>query len=233
MVMTNYRTDIGTRLSKVRIENSMTQESLAEKCGISLEYYRLIEKGLYLPNVNSINCIHELNWDVDYILTGIMTKESVFSEYLEGVTEARRNNICNLLIYQMKKICSDSKYEGKSSELFSGDTMIRDSEYMSYTPNERIKEIVLSERGYTEFKVSDFAKDLGISEKTVGRWLSGKSKLKTEMILSVYNKYHYFPSYILYGELNSNSKCDLAFRELSEEDKNKVINFATALITFI
>lgn len=79
--MSNINLDIGKRLNIVRTDRlKFTQEILSEKCGISVEFYRLLEKGDYLPNLNILRYIHDLGGDVDYILTGIEAGSSVFEK---------------------------------------------------------------------------------------------------------------------------------------------------------
>lgn len=227
--MSNINLDIGKRLNVVRTERlQFTQEILSEKCGISVEFYRLLEKGDYLPNLNVLKCIHDLGGDVDYILTGIEAKSSVFENLLGNVSENRRDNICNLLIFQMKTMLH---YRDSQENMV--ETFIRDGANIVYTPDDRIREIILSERNFDNITNVDIAADLNKSKKTISRWLNGKSELKTEMVLSIYNKYEYFPSYILYGEMNSNSKVDKYYENLMESDKKKVMKFAETLLTFM
>ena len=113
------------------------------------------------------------------------------------------------------------------------ETVIKEGTNINYTPDERIKEIILSERKYENVTNGEFAYDLNKSKKTISRWLNGTSELKTEMVLAIYQKYEYFPSYILYGELNSNSKVDSYFSKLKENDKKRVLKFMETLIKFI
>lgn len=227
--MSNINLDIGKRLNIVRTDRlRFTQEMLSEKCGISVEFYRLLEKGDYLPNLNILKCIHDLGGDVDYILTGKEAGSSVFEKLLGGINEGRRNNICNLLIFQMRKMLNYRESHGNRVE-----TIIRDGGNIVYTPDERIREIIFSERNYDNITNVDIASDLNKSKKTISRWLNGKSELKTEMVLSIYRKYEYFPSYILYGELNSNSKVDRYYAKLADSDKKKVLKFAETFLTFM
>lgn len=227
--MSSTKVSIGERLNIVRKEKlKITQEALSEKCGISVEFYRLLEKGEYLPNINVLNCIHKLGGDVDYILTGIEAEKSVFEKGLGNIEECKRNNICNLLIFQMKKMLKH-----KDNSEYVAEAVIKENINLNYTPDERIKEIIFNERKYENVTNSEIANDLNKSKKTINRWLNGTSELKTEMVLAIYEKYGYFPSYILYGELNSNSKADLYFSRLQDADKKWVLKFMETLIKFI
>lgn len=227
--MSNIKLDIGKRLNKVRIEKlQFTQEIFSEKCGISVEFYRLLEKGEYLPNINVLKSIHNLGADIDYILTGTEAKNSVFEKHLGGINEGRRKNICNLLLFQMKRMID---YQENRESII--ETVLRDEGDKKYTPDERIMEIIFSERNYDNITIVDIAMDLNKSKKTISRWMNGKSELKTEMILSVYDKYMYFPSYILFGELNSNSKLDNLYMRLKDSDKKKIMKQVEFLLTFI
>ena len=227
--MSSTKVSIGERLNVVRTEKlKITQEALAEKCSISVEFYRLLEKGEYLPNINILNCIHQLGGDVDYILTGIMAGKSVFEKGLGNIEECKRNNICNLLIFQMQIMLKNNDSENCVAE-----AVIKENININYTPDERIKEIIFNERKYENVTNDEIANDLNKSKKTISRWLNGISELKTEMVLAIYEKYQYFPSYILYGELNSNSKADLYYSMIQETDKKKVLKFMETLIKFI
>lgn len=227
--MSSTKVSIGERLNIVRTEKlKITQEALAEKCSISVEFYRLLEKGEYLPNINILNCIHQLDGDIDYILTGIEAGKSVFENELGNIEEGKRNNICNLLIFQMQMMLKN-----KYNVDYVAEAIIKESINVNYTPDERIKEIIFNERKYENVTNGEIAKDLNKSKKTITRWLNGMSELKTEMVLAIYEKYQYFPSYILFGELNSNSKVDLYYSELQETDKKLVLKFMETLIKFI
>ena len=121
----------------------------------------------------------------------------------------------------------------KDNSEYVAEAVIKENINLNYTPDERIKEIIFNERKYENVTNSEIANDLNKSKKTINRWLNGTSELKTEMVLAIYEKYGYFPSYILYGELNSNSKADLYFSRLQDADKKWVLKFMETLIKFI
>ena len=52
--MNNLKSKFGTRLKKLRIAIGFTQEELAEKCGVSVEYISSLERGLYSPSFETI-----------------------------------------------------------------------------------------------------------------------------------------------------------------------------------
>lgn len=227
--MDNYRKAIGQRLCLIRAEKDMTQEEVSEKCGITVEYYGKIERGEGLPSIKVIDCLHRNSWDTDFILIGEKTGESVFAECLSGINEGKKNSICRLLLYKMQSMLS--KKDGIDLNRYGAS--VKDLEIEAYTPDERVKEIILHERSFTEIRGIDIASDLGVSERTVRRWQNGESELKTEMLLSIYEKYGYSPSQILYGELNSNSKCDVYYNKLTESDRIEIVKFAELLNQYL
>lgn len=246
--MSEKYVDIGNRLGYVRnyILN-MTQEYMAEKLGISVEYYRLLEKGRYLPSIDVINMLHTIYEDIDYILLGTKTNESKFADIFIDVGEVRRENICNILIFKIRGILTQnvseqSDYRANIYEK-SQVAVIRENENNEITPDDRIREILLGEHNYgttncskiNNEKVSneEIAKDMNKSQRTVTRWLNGKATLKSDMVMTICKKYGYSPSYILYGELNSNSRIDKYYEILNDKDKEKIMEFAQMLVKYI
>ena len=188
--MSEKYVDIGNRLGYVRnyILN-MTQEYMAEKLGISVEYYRLLEKGRYLPSIDVINMLHTIYEDIDYILLGTKTNESKFADIFIDVGEVRRENICNILIFKSRGILTQnvseqSDYRANIYEK-SQVAVIRENENNEITPDDRIREILLGEHNYgttnsskiNNEKVSneEIAKDMNKSQRTVTRWLNGNA----------------------------------------------------------
>ena len=51
--------------------------------------------------------------------------------------------------------------------------------------------------------------------------------------MTICKKYGYSPSYILYGELNSNSRIDKYYEILNDKDKEKIMEFAQMLVKYI
>lgn len=43
--------ELGKRIAELRKTNGLTQEALAEKCGYSVEFISLVERGLNAPSV--------------------------------------------------------------------------------------------------------------------------------------------------------------------------------------
>lgn len=222
--------DTGARLKELRKERGLTQDKMAEICKLTPEYYRNMENGYAVPSIEVIDNLHTYGWDIDYILIGCKIYKSAFSQFFDGISDVSRNNICNILIYKMKnEILTDEQKNDKTAF----EPIISDSKSSFSTATDRTKEALFNEMGRVGIKNSDFAIALSVSEKTVSRWLDGESVLKTGMILSIYKKYKYSPSYILYGELNSNSKCDIYFRKLDKKKQDEIKEFAKQMTKFI
>lgn len=219
--MVEFKLNIGSRLKEIRDDLNLTQESVAEVCKITTEYYRSIENGKKIPSVDIINCLHNCGWDIDYVLIGCKSGESVFAKYLSGCNESKKNDICNILLYKMKLVMAESNI---NTDEYA--PIIGESKSMSWNANERARGILLNEIGRSKNQNHEMAKIMGVSTRTVERWVDGTSTLKTGMVLSIYEKFQYPPSYILYGELNSNSKCDIYFNELDKDTKKDILELA-------
>ena len=225
----------------------MTQEYMSEKLGISVEYYRLLEKGRYLPNMDVIHMLHMIYEDIDYILFGEKTYESEFADVLRGVSESRRENICNILIFKMRGILNQNESEEYDDRNEEYDktlvTVIRENSQRELTPDDRLREILLGEHNYGNVNGSkinheklsneEIAKDMNKSQRTITRWLNGKATLKSDMVMTICKKYGYAPSYVLFGELNSHSRIDRYYEMLTHEQKEKIMEFAQLLVKYI
>lgn len=236
--------EIGNRLKYVRnIHVGVTQEVMAEKLGISVEFYRMLESGRSLPNLNVLGMLHEVYQDIDYILIGRSAQKSVFEEIIGPKDEIRRENICNLLVYKMKELQIDSKKEC-DEHLYAPDfvMLLHKMADMELTPYNRIMEVIFFSRiadiPYGRFdkqKISNdaIAEDLNKSYRTASRLAGGKSALKTDMVLAVCEKYDFSPSYILFGKINSNSLVDRYYEQMLPKDKELVMEFARVLTHYI
>lgn len=243
--MSEKYVDIGNRLGYVRnTKLEMTQENMAERLGMSVEYYRLIEKGRFLLNMEMTNLLHQMYADIDYIFIGKEAGKSVFEDVLKDISEAKRENICRLIEFQMKNKLNLNHNSGNTFSANAGFvTMIYENEDIAISPDDRVREIILGEHNHGKLKNGkinsekvnneDIAQDLNKSQRTITRWLNGKTALKMDMVVAVSEKYDYSPAYILYGELNSNSQIDQYYEKLSDADKKHSIEFAETLVKFI
>ncbi len=236
--------EIGSRLRYVRtIQLGLTQEVLSEKLGISVEFYRTVESGKSLPNLNILTLLHQIYKDVDYVLLGRHAQPSVFDVVLGKMTEIRRENICNLLVYKMKELQIASRKQN-DVKIHTPDyiTLNHETPGIVITPYDRVREIIIfshmSERPYGRLdkqKLSndDIAQDINKSNRTISRLLHGKAVLKTDMVMAVCDKYDFAPSYILFGEINSNSLADRYYDVMSEKDREQVMKFAKILSEYL
>lgn len=228
--MAEIKVDIGARLKDIRVQLHFTQEHVAEMCKITTEYYRNIENGKIVPGIDMINFLHMNGWDIDYVLIGRRSGESVFSKYLSGCSELKKNDICNILLYKMGLELEKDKNDSGKVEYTP---MIGEVRNTSWDANERTRAILLNEIGRSKNQNHEMAKIMGVSTRTIERWIEGSSTLKTGMVLAIYERYQYPPSYILYGELNSNSKCDLYFRCLNDSSKKNILDLAKVMAKYM
>ena len=62
---------IGGRIKTCRLQNKLTQESLAEICGITVEYLSKIENGKAKPTIDTLgNICDALGSDMSYLFSG-------------------------------------------------------------------------------------------------------------------------------------------------------------------
>lgn len=219
--------DIGFRLEEIRKEKHKTQEDVAEICKITVEYYRKLESGESIPSIRIIDFLYKACWDIDYILTGHYSEKSVFSDVLDECNENVKFDICNILIFKMIEMLHA---DGKCNENESMELVLLGDRKPITSIEERIQEAILNEIGRLKFGKSEMAEALDVSIKTVTRLLSGETDVKIGMIMSLYRKYNYTPSYILYGDINSNSKCDLYYNRLTGKQKKEIIKFAGNIV---
>lgn len=84
---------IGKRMATRRKELGLTQSEMAEKCGLSFQFYACIERGIKGISADSIVKICDgLRISADYLLTGKMqeTEHQGISKMLEELSETQR-----------------------------------------------------------------------------------------------------------------------------------------------
>ena len=98
----------GERLRNRRNLLSFTQEYVAEKIGISLRFYQMIERGEKIPRLETfVNITNALDTTSDEILEGVLNKgyEIRMSEYIkkiEGLPKEEQNQIYDVLDVMLK-----------------------------------------------------------------------------------------------------------------------------------
>ena len=97
--------EIGERAAKRRNELNLTQENVAEKAGLSQQFYACIERGIKGASAETLlKLSRALNISADYLLTGAMTQEEqdYINRMLRCLSEEQRlaaeEIIKNLLI---------------------------------------------------------------------------------------------------------------------------------------
>lgn len=220
--------EIGKRLREIR-ENSgtfNTKHDVADFFNITVEYYDSIERGRYLPNLEMIYTMNKYHQDIDYVLTGKNSGKSVFEEIFVQLNNNEKSQIGKLLLYKMKLLNS-----GNAGDCII-ETKIRSYSDVDISPYDRVKDIIEQENNYKKMSISELAIQLGVSERTINRLNKGESLLNTEIILNIYYKYGYYPSYVLFGEMNSNSKIDQIYELSDKSTKDTLINCARELAAY-
>lgn len=94
----------GERLRKRRVALGVTQESVAERVGISLRWYQMIERGENTVSIDTLlGLSRTLTVSVDYLLFGEFanTLNNPYVEIVAGLTEkltpAQRENAIKVL----------------------------------------------------------------------------------------------------------------------------------------
>ena len=87
---------MGDRIKEIRKKRGLTQEQLAEKLDISVEYVSQIERGLKMPSMQMfIKLVEVLNVSADYLLRDIVSTHDMYgnkqiSSKLEKLTPKQR-----------------------------------------------------------------------------------------------------------------------------------------------
>ena len=91
-----YKITIGDRIKEARKKQGLTQEQLAERLDVSVEFVGQIERGLKLPSMNVfIKLIGVLNVSADYLLrdsvsTGQLFGDNAIGRKIEKLTPKQR-----------------------------------------------------------------------------------------------------------------------------------------------
>ena len=220
--------DIGKRLREIR-ENEYkitSKNAMAEMFDITAEYYDAMERGKYLPNIEMLYKMHRNKTDIDYLLTGQKIKESVFSEIFINMNDNEKSEVRKLLLYKLKLL-----YDGSNTEDVL-EARIKTYKNKEISPYERIRDIIEFENNCKRMNACDIAEVIGVSKRTINRLNNEESSIKTEEIMNIYYKYRYYPSYILCGEINSNSKIDQVYIMLEKSEKDTIMSCARKLAAY-
>ena len=91
-----YKLTMGDRIKEARKKKGFTQEQLAERLDVSVEFVGQIERGLKLPSMNLfIKLIEALNVSADYLLrdsvsTGQLFGDNAIGRKVEKLTPKQR-----------------------------------------------------------------------------------------------------------------------------------------------
>lgn len=104
---------IGKNVRKYRLMKKLRQEDLAEKAGLTTNYFGMVERGEKIPSLETfIKILNALGVSADMVLsevldTGYTVKNSMLNEKLEKLTPEDRDRIYEVLdtlIKQSKQI---------------------------------------------------------------------------------------------------------------------------------
>ena len=77
--------NMGNRIKEIRKRNGLTQEQLAERLDLSVEFVGQIERGLKLPSMQVfIRLIEVLNVSADYLLRDSVSTGQLFGDNAIG-----------------------------------------------------------------------------------------------------------------------------------------------------
>ena len=98
----DYRS-IGSNLRKVRVQNKLRQEDVAEKANLSVNYVGAVERGERLPSLETfIALLNATGASADIVLSdvlenGYIVKNSLFSDKLKLVNKNELTRIYDVL----------------------------------------------------------------------------------------------------------------------------------------
>lgn len=102
--------NVGIRLKKYRLENGMTQEQMAEKMEMSLNYYGQIERGECGISLEKVLFLYEnLNIEPTYLLTGQQKLEVSFEGILKECPKNKRYDMERLIQYALNLAIKDDE----------------------------------------------------------------------------------------------------------------------------
>ena len=88
---------IGKRIKERRKICQITQETLAEKLGVSVGYISQIERGIAHANLDTLaNISHELNCDITEFLSNVTEKNNDFLNLLNTMNDKQKKMLFDI-----------------------------------------------------------------------------------------------------------------------------------------
>lgn len=104
----DYRT-IGLNLRKIRVENKLRQEDVAEKANLSVNYVGAVERGERLPSLETfIAILNATGGSADAVLCdvlekGYIVKSSLLTEKIGSLSKEKRADIYEIIDVLIKQ----------------------------------------------------------------------------------------------------------------------------------
>jgi len=98
----DYRT-IGLNLRKIRVQNKLRQEDVAEKANLSVNYIGAVERGERIPSLETfVAILNAIGSSADVVLCDVLemgyeVKNSLINEKLQALSKEDRTNIYEVL----------------------------------------------------------------------------------------------------------------------------------------
>lgn len=96
---------IGNRLREKRLELQMTQEQMAERLMMSINFYGCIERGVKKLSIEKILLAYqEFDLDPTYLLTGNCLSPSNFQDLLSQCPKDKLYNLERIIFYYIESV---------------------------------------------------------------------------------------------------------------------------------
>lgn len=96
---------MGTRIRQIRKAKGWSQDKLAKKCGISLNFMGHIERGTRKMSMDTfVNLCRELEINADALLFGTMQSSEIAMQGMWGKTEPKDDDSYSMYIRIMKSV---------------------------------------------------------------------------------------------------------------------------------
>ena len=98
----DYRT-IGLNLRKIRVQNKLRQEDVAEKANLSVNYIGAVERGERIPSLETfVAILNAIGSSADIVLCDVLengyeVKSSLIHDKLQSLTKEDKANIYEVL----------------------------------------------------------------------------------------------------------------------------------------
>lgn len=211
------------RLHDYREGWQLSKAEMARKLGIDRSLYSRFERGKKAVTYPVLMKMHDLGIDIDYLVTGIKSKETKLSEMYDKCKLERRSSFVNIVTSYMnvfmEKDNSKAIYCRKEMEILNFNI-----EKMNGQRTGTVWSCIREIHGLTQEQVRAV---LDINIKTYRKMEKGQAMPTLEMLVNLYQKLGYYPS--LLHEINSNYILMLnnAWDELSDEDRKTMEKIAS------